>query len=86
MEEKDYTENNVKDALYNQNIPNSILLKYVNIIDWRPVSKYQQLSENTIDMFSNYLHWPFLSQYQNFSHAVVEKYMYELVRLVVYTY
>lgn len=61
MEEKDYTENIVNDALYYQNIPNSILLKYINIIDWRSILRFQQLSENTIDMFSNYLHWPFVS-------------------------
>lgn len=78
MEEEDYDENNVNDSIYYQNIPNSILLKYRNIIDWRSVSRYQKLSENKIDMFASYVHWPYISIYQKFSQSFVEKYMYML--------
>lgn len=72
MEEEDFNEDNINETLLYQEIPVSVLHKYSKIIHWGMVSKYQNLSEDSIDLFADKLNWADISEYRTLSESFIE--------------
>lgn len=73
MTEKDFNEDNINESILFQEIPISVLQKYSKAINWKMISKYQNLSEETIELFANELDWVDISEYCTLSESFIEK-------------
>lgn len=73
MAEKDFNEDNINESLLFQEVPVSVLQKYSKIIHWGMVSKYQNFSEDSIELFANKLDWVDISEYRTLSESFIEK-------------
>lgn len=64
-------------------MPESVIEKYADSVDWWQISKHQKLSEAFIVKFANQLNWNLISLSQDLTDDVLKKYTHKLDTAII---